>query len=179
MAVEKMGDGTYQARGMSFATAEEAFAFDGAQPLTGMASMTSRPADHSSPTVRPNRKAGALAMVALLGAGAAAASWYYVYSIKPLQTIEAEVRARLIDPDSAKFEGVTFNRGKSVGCGFVNARNRMGGYIGRTHFVLFPDGDLRFGPNEDASTGDTSAKLLAAQQQSNYLTLVDSNCAKQ
>jgi hypothetical protein len=64
---------------------------------------------------------------------------------------EAAVRARLIDPDSAKFEwpyGV--KRGGYKGllartvlgyatCGFVNSKNRLGGYVGREMFAVVED----------------------------------------
>ena len=60
------------------------------------------------------------------------------------------VKARLKDPDSAKFKGVYFNRGISgvpVTCGQVNSRNGFGGYTGfipfvsagRAEFTLFPN----------------------------------------
>jgi hypothetical protein len=60
------------------------------------------------------------------------------------------VKARLKDPDSAKFKGVYFVRGKAgvpVTCGQVNSRNSFGGYTGfvpflsagRAEFTFFPD----------------------------------------
>lgn len=64
---------------------------------------------------------------------------------------------------------------KSVGCGIVNARNSMGGYAGARHFILFPDGDLRFEP-ESSSAGSTTDQLEAAQRSLNYLYLVKGYC---
>jgi hypothetical protein len=61
---------------------------------------------------------------------------------------EAAIKASLIDPDSAQFDwpyaftGGTlkalFGRTRAgwYTCGFVNARNRMGGYTGRAWFLL-------------------------------------------
>ena len=61
---------------------------------------------------------------------------------------EAAVRAQLVDPGSAQFEWpYKFVNGYwkpflekrvqgYVTCGFVNARNRMGGYAGRSAFVV-------------------------------------------
>lgn len=46
-----------------------------------------------------------------------------------------EVRRILIDPDSAKFESVYINKKSGAVCGYVNARNRMGGYTGSSPFV--------------------------------------------
>lgn len=64
---------------------------------------------------------------------------------------EAAVRARLVDPDSARFEWpYGFTRGGykpflqkrifgNVTCGIVNARNRMGGYAGSHSFAVVLD----------------------------------------
>lgn len=69
------------------------------------------------------------------------------------QMAEAAVRARLVDPDSAKFEWLTgykqtaykpFLASKVYGyaaCGLVNSRNRMGGFAGRTFFAVVIDYD--------------------------------------
>jgi hypothetical protein len=67
---------------------------------------------------------------------------------------EAAVRERLIDPDSAKFRwpngyikwGYTpaFSTRRIYGyttCGLVNSRNRMGGFVGDTYFVVVIDND--------------------------------------
>ncbi|MFS2047517.1 hypothetical protein ACEN9J_02910 [Variovorax sp. Varisp41] len=47
---------------------------------------------------------------------------------------ETAVRGLLNDPDSAKFTGVKPGTDKGSYCGFVNAKNRMGGYGGPTPF---------------------------------------------
>lgn len=52
--------------------------------------------------------------------------------------LEAEakkgVKSLLNDPDSAQFDGLKKDSsGKNV-CGFFNAKNRMGGYVGKTPF---------------------------------------------
>jgi hypothetical protein len=71
---------------------------------------------------------------------------------------EAALRARLLDPDSARIEWpYGFRYGSWTPafsrpidgywtCGSVNARNRMGGYTGSTFFVvvLDPDGKVKF-----------------------------------
>lgn len=61
---------------------------------------------------------------------------------------EAAISARLIDPSSAQFDwpyGFMYGTWKAflgpkvegyITCGLVNARNRMGGYVGRTAFVV-------------------------------------------
>lgn len=112
------------------------------------------------------------AAAVLLSAAIAGGWWFYW----PVHQVETQVRARLNDPESARFSGVTFNRTKSVGCGLVNAKNRMGGYVGDTYFIIFPDGDLRFEPAEPSSSGDVE-KLAALKEQLNFRTLMSSNCA--
>lgn len=71
---------------------------------------------------------------------------------------EAAVRARLIDPSSAQFEwpyGFLWGQWKPAlqarvtgywTCGQVNARNRMGGYVGRSAFVVVmsDEGSVKF-----------------------------------
>lgn len=94
---------------------------------------------------------------------------------------EREVRARLIDPESARID---WTRGFLLGswkpfmskridgywtCGLVNARNRMGGYTGSTAFVvvLNPSGYVQYteiGESKDfdllTASCNSSAKLL-------------------
>lgn len=45
------------------------------------------------------------------------------------------VKYLLNDPDSAKFSGERPGAKKGDLCGYVNAKNRMGGYVGDTPFV--------------------------------------------
>ena len=64
---------------------------------------------------------------------------------------EADIRAQLIDPESARFTWAgSYYRGELkvllgartqgyVGCGTVNSRNRMGGYVGATPFAIVID----------------------------------------
>lgn len=49
------------------------------------------------------------------------------------------VRARLVDPDSAKFKNVYYKEGVGI-CGQVNSKNRMGGYVGFKSFVVEASG---------------------------------------
>ncbi|EIL86916.1 hypothetical protein UU5_20365 [Rhodanobacter sp. 115] len=46
-----------------------------------------------------------------------------------------EVRKHLIDPSSGQFESVYENPKTGAVCGFVNAKNRMGAYVGASPFV--------------------------------------------
>lgn len=59
---------------------------------------------------------------------------------------KALVREQLIDPESARFEDVVVTRASGGGravCGWVNAKNRMGGYVGQEVFLV-EDGNVLF-----------------------------------
>lgn len=45
------------------------------------------------------------------------------------------VKALLNDPESAQFSSLQPGKGKGDVCGLVNAKNRMGGYVGNTPFM--------------------------------------------
>ncbi|BBH12917.1 hypothetical protein [Chromobacterium haemolyticum] len=46
------------------------------------------------------------------------------------------LKSTLFDIDSAKFENVYWNDGRDHICGSVNAKNKMGAYVGVQRFVL-------------------------------------------
>jgi hypothetical protein len=54
-----------------------------------------------------------------------------------LDNAKASVRANLVDPDSANFDAmrvISLTESKRIVCGLVNAKNRLGGYIGYQPF---------------------------------------------
>ena len=51
------------------------------------------------------------------------------------QKVIQQVKKNLNDPDSAKFETVFKGTSEKFYCGWVNAKNRMGGYTGPTQFI--------------------------------------------
>lgn len=77
---------------------------------------------------------------AWVGVGLVLAGGAYYWQVKhsPAAIAQAVVKARLNDPDSAVFRNqVKAKRGgEGVWCGEVNARNRMGGMIGFTRYVV-------------------------------------------
>jgi hypothetical protein len=65
--------------------------------------------------------------------------WPYIFNSDSamIETAKTAVRSGLFDPYSAQFEDVRVARnanGEFV-CGFVNAKNKMGGYVGKAPFV--------------------------------------------
>jgi len=81
-----------------------------------------------------------LAIVLVVFAGQARAELAITLSAEQITAIEASVRARLKNPDLAKFSGIV---AKSIGspilavCGYVNAKNSSGDYIGDLAFDGF------------------------------------------
>jgi hypothetical protein len=58
---------------------------------------------------------------------------WYASNIKPLKRAEQAIRDTLLDPDSAQFKNLSLRSNAEV-CGEVNAKNRMGGYVGFRNF---------------------------------------------
>ena len=53
----------------------------------------------------------------------------------PFQDMKAAVAAQMFDPGSATFQTLTEKIPGFVYCGEVNAKNRMGGYVGYKRFI--------------------------------------------
>jgi hypothetical protein len=61
--------------------------------------------------------------------------------------VEHAIRAQLSDPDSAKFRHNGYQAGSTWYCGLVNAKNRLGGFVGyKLFYVIVADGDKATGP---------------------------------
>lgn len=78
--------------------------------------------------------------------------------------IRTAVRAKLNDPDSARFRWLPRVEG-SVYCGFVNAKNRLGGYAGFAPFMVMIVPGTR-GPvvmAMDVSSADPSSSSYRAR----------------
>lgn len=102
------------------------------------------------------RKA-AIALV-VLGIAAFGAFAYRTYVVNELRK---PVLAKLSDPDSAKFRGETLHGDWTVNgsfiCGEVNAKNRMGGYVGYVPFWA------AFGEHADVGSDELMADVVKAQ----------------
>lgn len=80
------------------------------------------------------------------------------------------VRRALNDPESARFDRVTYNAATLSTCGLVNAKNRMGGYVGFTRFVVNMDGAAEFQPPEPPTYGALDERQAAADRLMAFLT---------
>lgn len=91
-----------------------------------------------------NASTGALIKIAASIAVAGTVAWFFTggrsQASKDKDFIEEQqqlIKKRLKDPDSAQFTDVFVSRssGRPVACGYVNAKNGFGGYVGRTRFM--------------------------------------------
>lgn len=117
---------------------------------------------------------GVLALLVAVVGGAVFYLWRSNYSASAL--VMRQVRAALVDPESARFQDVRAFSETKAGCGVVNAKNRMGGYIGNTRFVALPDGNVIFEPQSDDGTGALEVQLERAKQVLAFLNIAVANC---
>jgi hypothetical protein len=123
--------------------------------------------------LKPYTSATLLA-VAVIGVSAAG---FAAWKIKgPAWRVESSVRENLKDPASAMFTRVEFNPATGAGCGYVNAKNGMGGYTGRSHFILDKDGYVSFEPPRDDGEGTTEKRLEILNKSLAYTTLAMEQC---
>lgn len=54
---------------------------------------------------------------------------------------QAAIRARLRDPESARFDGMYYNKRTDAICGLVAGKNGYGGYGQRMTFAMLPSGE--------------------------------------
>lgn len=65
------------------------------------------------------------------------------------KALEQAVRVTLKDPESARFGEViagTMSSGQTMACGWVNAKNSFGGYVGNKLYSIVINTDGSFGP---------------------------------
>lgn len=106
---------------------------------------------------------------------AAAAGGYYQFKVRPIEDAKDAVRAQLKDPASAIFHEVKVNKENGAACGLVNAKNAMGGYVGKRGFLKTSGGDVELEPSGEAY-GSTAAKIEALQAQIAFIEKVQKEC---
>lgn len=78
-----------------------------------------------------------IATVAVIALAAAGGAYYWQQTRSPMAIAKKVVLAGLHDPDSAIFENFRQStKSPAYWCGAVNAKNRLGGYVGFQNFVL-------------------------------------------
>ena len=94
--------------------------------------------------------------------------WWYHW---PIWQVEARVKSRLSDPARASFSGVVYHKSTGAACGYVNGRDPSD----KTHFILMPDGEVRFDPKEPVH-GSTLQQLESLRKHADYLALAYAHC---
>jgi hypothetical protein len=91
--------------------------------------------------------------------------------------VEARVKGHLKDPDSAKFSQLNISKDGSVGCGFVNAKNSMGGYTGDQFFMLVGE-ELRTPKEGDGVDASNLISCCLAKVEASNKSPVDTDLAE-
>lgn len=122
---------------------------------------------------------GAICFVAGIGSTVAAYRGYQYWrdNLSPEAVAMESVRRRMFDPESARFEYVQHNPATKATCGAVNAKNKMGGYVGFTSFILKADEALELEPPDHESETDLRKKLDALQKRIDFMRTWESLCA--
>jgi hypothetical protein len=71
------------------------------------------------------------------------AVWYFL-NVRPIEDAKNLVSQLLLDKESARFDKVLYSRENAIVCGYVNAKNKMGGYVGYRRFIVGVDKEVRF-----------------------------------
>lgn len=121
-----------------------------------------------------NQKITAALAAAILVAGLGSAYWFWW----PIHRAESMVLKRLIDPDSAKFDEVTVNRSTGAVCGFVNSKNKFGGYTGNTLFGVSKNGEVHIDRGDPQSVGTAEMNISALNEHIAMLEFFIANCPK-
>lgn len=101
---------------------------------------------HASVHPKNHRNKSFLAIVVVLLTGLAIGIPGYVWyakDIKPVDEAKEALKQELFDPSSAEFRNVRVTSLLDAVCGEVNAKNRMGGYVGFRHFQVITIGDKK------------------------------------
>lgn len=104
-----------------------------------------------------------------------------IRALRPVEVtlLQEAVRARLLDPASAQFRMDGYREGSSFYCGYVNAKNRFGGYTGFQPFVV----RLAEDPLPPRRTGpivSTVSVILARPDDNDIIsTAIDQRCAQE
>ncbi len=116
-----------------------------------------------------------VAAVAAVIAGTAS-SYVWQTRFSPTAKIQTLVKSRLNDPESAMFSDVKYFPDTGGGCGFVNARNRMGGYVGNFQFTVDRSGTVEFEPADPSPSTSAEEKLAVINTQLAFYDVVEANC---
>jgi hypothetical protein len=89
------------------------------------------------------------------------------------------VQATLTDPDSAQFKSVRSSASATYTCGEVNAKNRMGGFVGFTPFLVGADGTVMLQPLMPSQSEEASQFIVKIAARADFDIAYAKHCTKQ
>ena len=111
----------------------------------------------------------------LVSTGGASYFIWHVYFSNTAKVM-TQVKNALSDPESAKFQNVEFFPQTGAGCGLVNVKNKMGGYVGSTRFIVLANGGVRLEPLDATDSGPIERQLAGVNKKIDFLKLHIANC---
>jgi len=83
--------------------------------------------------------------------------------------VKSIVRSALIDGESAQFSDLNYYQVTKFGCGFVNAKNKLGGYVGKKRFVASLEQNVAdIDPDRDIPEAPKAPSYVTAEAAMNY-----------
>ena len=116
----------------------------------------------------------ALLIVVLIAVVAGYLLWNRQYA--PEARIYNKVRMALTDPESAQFRNFRTNASTGVSCGEVNAKNKLGGYVGFKKFLASADGSVVLEPPIPTIDEKTSEFIQQIELGTNFVFTYAKNC---
>lgn len=103
---------------------------------------------------------------------------YWYTQVRPENEAKDAVRQLLTDPASAQFRNVERNAKTGLWCGEVNSKNKLGGYVGFSKFVVKPDKTAQLSPNDQPMPDKASEIIVHAGEVLDFIRLVQEQCPK-
>lgn len=92
--------------------------------------------------------------------------------------LQAKAAEALFDPSSAQFRNVKLNTEKSALCGDINAKNKLGGYVGFRPFVATESAAAIWNGGKCDNAGSYSAQIACLDEELVYLSAARRNGCK-
>lgn len=86
------------------------------------------------------------------------------------------IKLQLLDGDSVRFERLNYFSKSKHTCGLLNAKNKLGGYIGFKYFMLDADHILHLEPETAFEDDDIDERLHTAKLRLQFLETMQKHC---
>ncbi len=86
-----------------------------------------------------------------------------------IEKVKSIVKNMLIDGESAQFTDLKYYKATNFACGFVNAKNKMGGYVGKKKFIASLDQNAaNIDPDRDLPKAPSAPSYVSLETTMNY-----------